>query len=248
MIINNFWWVFFIEWFVCFILSIKSADYLENGVKRKFKPTFFITMLLFGNMLAGYGELIVTICKGEISENLFEMSLVYVFFGLIGFIFIIVFIEYGIYHSKVENIKTIVEQQAIVILFVSITMSFLCFAWYNDNFEIISSETVENVEKRKLLMFYDLPVQEISGKLQKGSGEINTENKIPYWYFTSEENVIYDTAPATETEIIFLDKCETPYLEIISHRNAKEAKNRLNGKVSILEEEKYKEYKVYFEE
>ncbi len=132
-------------------------------------------------------------------------------------------------------------------MFLSITISSLCFKRYNDNFEIISSETVENVEERKLLTFYDLPVQEISGKLKRGTGEINTENKIPYWYFTSEKSSIYDTAPETETEIIFLDKCETPYLEIISHRKAKEARNRLNGRVSVLEEEKYKEYKFYFE-
>ena len=244
MIINNFWWFFLVEWLVCFILSIKLTDYSKNRAKRKFKLTFCITMLLLGNILAGYGQLIVTICKGQISDDMFVISLICAFFGPLSILGVIVCIEVAI---DIYN-DVIVKQQKIVILFVSITMSFLCFAWYNDNFEIISSETVENVEKRKLLMFYDLPVQEISGKLQKGSGEINTENKIPYWYFTSEENVIYDTAPATETEIIFLDKCETPYLEIISHRKAKEARNRLNGRVSVLEEEKYKEYKVYFEE
>ena len=234
MIINNFLWVFFIEGIVCLILSIDSIVYSENGVKRKFKQTFFITMLLFGNILAGYVELFVTIGKEEISEKLLLISAVSIFIGLFGIFLITVAIQDTIKKSKVENKKTIVIQ-AIVILFLSITISSLCFKRYNDNFEIISSETVENVEERKLLTFYDLPVQEISGKLKRGTGEINTENKI------------YDTAPETETEIIFLDKCETPYLEIISHRKAKEARNRLNGRVSVLEEEKYKEYKFYFE-
>lgn len=246
MIINNFLWVFFIEGIVCLILSIDSIVYSENGVKRKFKQTFFITMLLFGNILAGYVELFVTIGKEEISEKLLLISAVSIFIGLFGIFLITVAIQDTIKKSKVENKKTIVIQ-AIVILFLSITISSLCFKRYNDNFEIISSETVENVEERKFLTFYDLPVQEISGKLKRGTGEINTENKIPYWYFTSEKSSIYDTAPETETEIIFLDKCETPYLEIISHRKAKEARNCLNGRVSVLEEEKYKEYKFYFE-
>ena len=243
MIINNFWWFFLVEWLVCFILSIKLTDYSKNRAKRKFKLTFCITMLLLGNILAGYGQLIVTICKGQIIDDIdmFVMSLICAFFGPFS-IFVVIVCIYGavdIYND------VIVKQQKIVILFVSITMSLLCFAWYNDNFEIISSETIENVEKRELLMVYDLPVQEISGTIRRKTGKIKTENKIPYWYFTSERKVVFDSAPVAETEIIFLEKCETPYLEIISHRNAREAKNRLNGKVCILEEEKTTKYKIY---
>lgn len=241
MIINNFWWFFLVEWLVCFILSIKLTDYSKNRAKRKFKLTFCITMLLLGNILAGYGQLIVTICKGQISDDMFVISLICAFFGPLSILGVIVCIEVAI---DIYN-DVIVKQQKIVILFVSITMSFLCFAWYNDNFEIISSETIENVEKREILRVYDLPVQEISGTIRRKTGKIKTENKIPYWYFTSERKVVFDSAPVAETEIIFLEKCETPYLEIISHRNAREAKNRLNGKVCILEEEKTTKYKIY---
>ena len=241
MIINNFGWFFLVEWLVCFILSLKLNDYSKNRAKRKFKLTLCITMLLLGNILAGYGQLIVTICKGQISDDMFVISLICAFFGPLSILVVIVCIDVAI---DIYN-DVIVKQQKIVILFVSITMSFLCFAWYNDNFEIISSETIENVEKREILRVYDLPVQEISGTIRRKTGKIKTENKIPYWYFTSERKVVFDSAPVAETEIIFLEKCETPYLEIISHRNAREAKNRLNGKVSILGEEKTTEYKIY---
>lgn len=94
---------------------------------------------------------------------------------------------------------------------------------YNKNIEKIEYvKTIEWAEQRELLYFCNIPVQNVSGKIDGStgilgggiSGEISTTDELTYWYAGADGRGMFDKAQAIYSSIEFIENEEKPYVEI----------------------------------
>ena len=80
------------------------------------------------------------------------------------------------------------------------------------------------------------------------SGKITTTDTLPYWYLNEKGNGTYDSAPTKNSEIIFIENGESPYLEIIhySSQKVKIDHNNNDTKSNIFNSEKTSSKKYNF--
>lgn len=94
---------------------------------------------------------------------------------------------------------------------------------YNKNIEKIEYvKTIEWAEQRELLYFCNIPVQNVSGKIDGStgilgggiSGEISTTDELTYWYVGADGRGMFDKAQAIYASIEFIEDGEKPYVQI----------------------------------
>lgn len=94
---------------------------------------------------------------------------------------------------------------------------------YDANIET-TTEIVESTEERELIFFYEIPVQQVSGSVSGSStifsgsvsGDIFTVDTVPYVYLNDQGNGSWDSAPAKDSEIIFIAEKEAPKIVIVT--------------------------------
>lgn len=125
----------------------------------------------------------------------------------------------------------------LVVFVCSIVVSTKYCLQYNRNIEIKRVCEITSTEVRQILDFNNIPVQDTTGEVSGSaflgggsvSGEIFTTSEIPYWYKVNEEDANYDTAPAKNSKIRFIEEGEKPYLEIIEYCHFDVIVNHNNG-------------------
>lgn len=93
---------------------------------------------------------------------------------------------------------------------------------YDANIET-TTEVIETTEERELIFFYEIPVQQVSGSVSGSStifsgsvsGDIFTVDTVPYVYLNSDGNGSWDSAPAKDSEIVFITENEAPKIVIV---------------------------------
>ena len=121
-------------------------------------------------------------------------------------------------------------------------------AKYNKNIEVVTATIAEEPEERQLLYFCNIPVQNISGKIGKYSGNISTTEELPYWYASESNEALYDTSTASKSKIIFIEEDEIPKVEITSYTKQTKTVNHNNGKEKIEILGTWEQYVFYLPE
>ena len=113
----------------------------------------------------------------------------------------------------------------IFILTFALSICFWCdyIEKYDANIEN-TTEIVESAEERELIFFYEIPVQQVSGSVSGSStifsgsvsGDVFTVDTVPYVYLNSDGNGSWDSAPAKDSEIIFITEKESPKIVIVT--------------------------------
>lgn len=130
----------------------------------------------------------------------------------------------------------------ITIFIISVLIWSLVFI---NRLEIIS-ETIETKQERQIISFCNIPVQNVSGKVEGSlgsiSGNISTSNELPYWYIDENGEGKYDCAIANNSKLIFYNDNLEPYIEIITYRVQTKTVHNYNGKEDIKVNKEWKEY------
>lgn len=127
---------------------------------------------------------------------------------------------------------------------------------YYQNIETTTETIVVQDQKRQLLYFCNIPVQEISGSVSGSSsfgfgsvsGKISTSNELTYWYANENGEGKYDSALASNSTIVFIEDGENPYVEIITYRNQTQTINHNNGEESTKINDEWSKYIFYLPE
>ncbi|MGN1301618.1 MAG: hypothetical protein ACI4U9_03745, partial [Clostridia bacterium] len=127
---------------------------------------------------------------------------------------------------------------------------------YYQNIEVTTETIMVQDQKRQLLYFCNIPVQEISGSVSGSSsfgfgsvsGKTSTSNELPYWYANENGEGKYDSALASSSTIVFIEDGEKPYVEIITSRNQTTTTNHNNGTESITTNSEWTQYIFYLPE
>lgn len=136
------------------------------------------------------------------------------------------------------------KKLCLVVAIIATTISYCFASSYIRNIEETTETTLISKESRELLKFFDIPIQDISGSLSGGYGNIHTTDKISYWYLNQNDTSEYDTAPATESELIFIEDGKQ-HVEIYTYSFKEVSLNHNNNTKKVKEERIWKEYKFY---
>ena len=129
--------------------------------------------------------------------------------------------------SFILNFESFSKGYSHVIFILTFALS-ICF-WcnyiekYDSNIET-TMEIVESSEERELIFFYEIPVQQVSGSMSGSStifsgsvsGDIFSVDTVPYVYLNSDGNGSWDSAPAKDSEIVFITENEPPKIVIVT--------------------------------
>lgn len=144
----------------------------------------------------------------------------------------------------------------VVIFTISVIGWTIPIANYNRNVQISERTVVVNTTDQELVYFWNIPVQNVSGKIKGSSfigigsvnGSITTSDIIPYWYIGDDGDSYYDTSDAQYSKIKFIGDDETPYVEITYYQNQRVTENNNNGKEKIEVELEWAKYTFYLPE
>ena len=124
---------------------------------------------------------------------------------------------------------------------------------YDANIEV-TTETVQQTQERELVMFYEIPLQQISGSVSGGSfigsgsvsGSIFTADSVPYVYITENGNGKWDSAPAADSEIVFLTESgDTPKIAIVTYTERTVEIDHNVEKKNVTDEKSWTKYYFY---
>ena len=118
--------------------------------------------------------------------------------------------------------------------------------WYTTITPITITQTVvESEERRELLYFCNIPVQNTSGTISRSRGTIQTTDNLTYWYLNENGEGTFDSALAENSNIVFLEESQSPYVEIVVYSTKIISKNHNNGTEETTTEKTWAEYKFY---
>ena len=60
-----------------------------------------------------------------------------------------------------------------------------------------------------------IPVQNTSGTISRSRGTIQTTDNLTYWYLNENGEGTFDSALAENSNIVFLEESQSPYVEIV---------------------------------
>lgn len=119
---------------------------------------------------------------------------------------------------------------------------------YNTNIEY-TTEVTQETEERELVFFYEIPMQEVSGSISGSSksisGEIFTVDTVPYVYLNENGNGEWDSAPAEDSEIIFITEAEKPKIVIVTNISKEIKTDHNDGSSSVTDESYWTQYYFY---
>ncbi len=119
------------------------------------------------------------------------------------------------------------EEYSHLIFLLTFVLSICFWCDYIDKYDAkieITTEVVESTEERELICFYEIPVQQVSGSVSGSStifsgsvsGDVFTIDTVPYVYLNGEGNGSWDSAPAKDSEIVFIAEKEAPKIVIVT--------------------------------
>lgn len=179
-------------------------------------------------------------------------GMIYMTYGSLSSIIFTIFITLVVFYDFYLKLQFFYKKISKVILIILFIISIVGwegkFYIYDLNIEVVT-ETSTETEERKLLSFDHVPIQDVSGYFGHYSGEITSMDEIPYWYLDDTTHKgLYDSAPATNSEIIFIQDNETSYLEIVISTTVTTEYNKNEGTQITLDEETSTKYKFYLPE
>ena len=158
----------------------------------------------------------------------------------------------GLYHF--ERISS--QICFVVVFIISVLFWTVPINNYNKNIETTTEIVTTSTEKRELLYFHDIPVQNVSGHIEGSSnlfagsvsGYIKTTDEVPYWYIDGEGTWEYDKAPAASSKLDISSENDSPYVKITSYSKQEKTTNHNTGKEDIEVLTTWKEYIFYLPE
>ncbi len=240
--------IFWIIWICGLILTVPIfIIYARYGYDDIFFNTFINKIELPEDYDATKLQLL-SIVSIVMLDALTITGMVYISYGsllMILTILIILFV-FNDFYLKLQFFYKKISKVILIILFIiSIVGWGRKLYIYDLNIEVIT-ETFTETEERKLLSFYNVPIQDVSGYIGHYSGKITSTDEIPYWYLDDTTHKgLYDSAPATDSEIIFIQDNETSYLEIVTYTTTKTEYNNNEETQITLDEETSSTYKFY---
>ena len=217
-----FWWHAIVVLLIVIITTIFSVI-IRRKTDNKEKVTkydYFIAII--GDMVGGLavGGYIGFQLGTKIEHIFIAIALYYIIMFWLAFIGSNTEKKslYG-YEEKEGAKKFIVVHMSCHYAFI-LLWTFLAFSFYSNNYERISNNIVLSSERREIVDIYDLPLQEVSGYIEGNgrstiTGSVSTSAELLYRYKNTETGKTeYDSAPADNSKIDFIDDDETPYLII----------------------------------
>ena len=124
---------------------------------------------------------------------------------------------------------------------------------YNRNIETHTESVLASEENRELFYFCNIPVQKISGNISGSSilgtgsvsGNISTTSELPYWYKADNGTAKYASVPTSNSQIVFIEDGESPYVKIFYWEKRETTINHNNGSESVSVESSWQEYIFY---
>lgn len=220
-------------------IIVLQEFYMGNETKMLLYLLIIVCIILVGGIT-------VAQILSFINETFFFVKI------LIGIISaaIIYIVEYWILESYV--FKDIRSQLFFLFVFI---ISIFCWTTlinnYNQNIEERTEVSVEQTQERQLLYFCNVPVQEITGRVNGSfyvtlggniSGSIDTTHELTYWYVSENSEVLFDKAPANYSVIKFLEEGETPYVELLYYCQCKKIINHNIDLETVCQENRWTKY------
>ena len=117
-----------------------------------------------------------------------------------------------------------------------------------------TTEVVETTQERELVMFYEIPIQQVSGSVSGSSfigsgsvsGSVFTTDSVPYVYVTENGNGKWDSAPAADSEIVFItEEGATPKILIVTYTEKTIRIDHNIEEKSVTDEKSWTKYYFY---
>lgn len=254
-----FWMLWGIGWIFVVLTRILLNTVCADGKELDRKPLairsviqFFmiICIVLVGGIANG---LLLGICclSGVIERTAEVMIIVSLSCGIIpaALTYFVGYIALGLYHVRSKFMHMV-----FVVVFV---LSIVCWTIPIDrHYNNVVTETrtsVTSTVDKELIYFCGISTQVISEHGMKSSangssfikeieGESTAFDELPYWYMNENGEVLYDSADAYNSRLVFLMEEETPYVRIITHTTQKVQKDNNTGKEIVIEESSWREY------
>ena len=144
--------------------------------------------------------------------------------------------------------SNVIMASCIIVIIVSMVLTFIPEYQYAKNFTRKTNVVEQKQDTRELIMFNEIPVQNISGYSSIGIGSIYTTDEITYWYLNEQNEGLYDTAIADNSKIVFISDEEKPVVEIIEKQEQLITKNNNDGTETVEVIKKTYEYVFYLPE
>lgn len=217
-----FWWHAIVVLLIVIITTIFSVR-IRRKTENKEKVTkydYFLAMfedMVGGLAVGGY----IGFQLGTKIEHIFiAIALYYIIMFWLAFIMPNIEKKAHYYQEEKEGAKKFIVVDLSCHYAFILLWTFLAFSFYSNNYERRSEDIVLSSERREIVDIYDLPLQEVSGHVEGNgrstiTGSVSTSDKLSYWYKNTETGKFeYDSAPADNSKIDFIDDDETPYLII----------------------------------
>lgn len=135
-----------------------------------------------------------------------------------------------------------------------LTFLFSVYGWcnyidgYNTNIEYFTEVSQETYE-RELVLFYDIPMQEIADSVREesvqDSGYVFTVDEVPYVYLNEAGNGQWDSVPSEDSEIVFFNEADKPKLVIVTNISKEIKIDHNTGESSVVGENYWNKYYFY---
>lgn len=257
---------YWILWFIGIIITIgtriainclsrKPDTYNNNKAVRTIINSLIITcIVIVGGIIVA--KFIGNFANVDLSSStMFENVLGFVFGGILTIIGAILTYVVGYFVLELYWFEEQKKLQAlfVVVFILSIIGWSIPICHYNRNIETFTQTIVESKQKRQLVYFCNIPVQEISGKISGSSflgsgnvsGEITTSDNLPYWYLNQNGEGVFDSVSATSSKMVFIDDNQSPYVEIVVYSIQNITKNHNNGTEKTETDKTWTEYTFY---
>lgn len=247
----EFWYLWLIGWGLVIVTRIAINIFVKNrGLYKDNKAVrVIINMLvsvciiivggiLVGEIIGSYG------CEDKIGIlDVGAMIIVGLVVAVITFI--VGYFILGLKHLENDSADALF----IVIFIISIIAWSITIWGYNQNIEKTTETNIQSQEERELIYFCNIPVQEISGGISGSrhqfSGNISTDENLPYWYLNEKGQGVYDSASTEKSKLIFIEDGETPYVEVFHYCSKTFSVNNNNNSKEQVSSKEWNEYCFY---
>lgn len=259
---NIYWILFGIGWALVLGTRFFMLPVVEHEEHLDDKPTwllfiFTVLMCICIVMVGGIANgLWIGSCMAHaVAMNFWEKMFAAGFIGFIpaGLTYAVGYAVLGLYHVKNKFIHTIF----VVVFIASIVFWTIPITKYYQNFEVEKQTNVSSTVENDLYYFCNIPVQKISGSVEgsfnssifggsgKVSGEISTDDTLPYWYDSGNGDALFNSVNANDSKIVFTEEGETPFVRVITYCTKEVQINNNTGEQTILNENWWKVYEFH---
>lgn len=141
----------------------------------------------------------------------------------------------------------------VVTFVVSIVFWSIPIGNYNSNIEYKEETGISTTQEYELYYFCNIPVQQVSGSVSGTtifgtggvSGSISTSEQLPYWYDDGSGKALYNSVSADNSEIVFIEDGENPFIRIVTHYKKEIKVDNNVGEQTVRKEDTWTTYEFY---